>query len=251
MRTLHLALIAAMIVVPYLARSEYYVHEYSLKLTQQVPKIFNNTQSKGFRQYTTQRLRGTMWIVYSDKDTRPMIFVTELVNLSHKLSNGDQVTYKVQVNNNGYLSGPMTRVNLIGNNLSDIFNRASVVFYMDAEPSYNKGEDDEDNSLLLTCAGKGNTVRRSVKVRVYQNKDKNGTLCSSVVDLGINRIINSLSGYDAGTLGCGCHAYGHKSPTRVSSFLGHSDIVDDVASSYGTWRAQYCGSSCYPDDYFD
>ena len=50
--------------------------------------------------------------------------------------------------------------------------------------------------------------------------------------------LKTLSGYAAGTIGCGCMAYGHVSPTRMLGFWGATDIVDDVAAVHGTWTAK-------------
>ena len=81
---------------------------------------------------------------------------------------------------------------------------------MIAEPSYNIGEIDEDTSLYIMMSGKGN-INASGKIL-------------------------AASGYASGTMGCGCNAYGHKSPTRKIGKYGATDFVDDVASVYGHWR---------------
>lgn len=47
------------------------------------------------------------------------------------------------------------------------------------------------------------------------------------------------SGKVSGTLGCGCRAYGHVSPTRVAGPFGPTDWVDDVAEVDGTWSICY------------
>ena len=93
------------------------------------------------------------------------------------------------------------------------------MFYIDANPSYNVGEDDEDNSLLVVLAGKSTT------------KIANG-----------RRVLNMCRGNLAGTLGCGCMAYGHTSPTRVMGVEGPTDDVDDVAAVWGTWTMRYTRS---------
>lgn len=127
-----------------------------------------------------------------------------LRNKTHRMSNGKHVTY------DGYLDDTKTfRVVAIGNNKTDKFNTASICFFLMAEPSYNIGEFDEDTSLFVTLAGKGRL--------------KNGR-------------VKTASGSVAGTLGCGCYAYGHVSPTRVIWWYGVSDIVTDVAAVHGTWR---------------
>lgn len=127
-----------------------------------------------------------------------------LFNKTHRLSNGKHVTY------DGYLdeSKPF-RVSAIGNNRTQKFNVASICFSLMAEPNYNIGQFDEDTSLFVTLAGKG-TIR--------------------------NEQIKNAKGSVAGTLGCGCYAYGHVSPTRIIWWYGISDIVTDVAAVYGSWR---------------
>lgn len=107
----------------------------------------------------------------------------DIVNYTHKLSNGKNVTYDAYVDDEKPL-----RVVAIGNNKTKRFNVASLCFSMIAEPSYNIGEVDEDTSLYVTLAGKG--IIRNGK-------------------------IHSASGNASGTLGCGCYDYGHTSPTRL------------------------------------
>lgn len=51
--------------------------------------------------------------------------------------------------------------------------------------------------------------------------------------------IRKLGGNVSGTIGCGCSAYGHISPTRVLWFWGASSQVDDVAAVYGKWSAKF------------
>ena len=223
---------------------------YDLRMSVKVPRIYNNTESLGYRKYQAQRIVGELWLVYKDNHTRPTILVTNLVNKTHKMSNGRYVSYRVNVDNEGTQVYP--RINLIGNNKTDVFKTPSVIFYLDAEPSYNLGDDTEDNSLLVTLAGTGST--------------------STSIEKG-NRVISKLTGNLAGTLGCGCTAYGHISPTRVagpylylvndytfatilpSAFWSHYvsywsciskspdnynvPIIDDVAAVWGTWSAKY------------
>lgn len=225
---------------------ELFVNEYSLRIRQQVPRIYDNSTSLGYRKYQGQTIKGTLYIVYDmkDKNQRPRIFVDGLENRTHKMSNGKYITYKTTINNSGDLSGPITRVNLIGNNRTDVFKTASIVFYMDAEPSYNVGKDDEDNSLLCTFSGNGSSSKKKVKA-VNQTGNQ-----VRIVDYGKQLVISSVKGVDAGTLGCGCMAYGHKSPTRVAFYFGHTDIVDDVSASFGKWYLTYKSSYVVPESMF-
>ena len=215
---------------------------YTLKLKVRVPRIYDNTKSLGYRKYQWQAIVGELHITYQvncdgEEDySRPKIEVKNLVNKTHKM-NGKNITYSCLVNNDGETEGPMTRVNVIGNNKTDVFKQASVCFYMDAKPSYSIGADDEDNSLLITLGGEG-TVANCNWYPYYGYY-----CCGSQYRKYYQKIqvINKLKGYLSGTLGCGCKAYGHKSPTRVMGYDGHTDMVDDVAAVYGQWRATYKG----------
>lgn len=129
----------------------------------------------------------------------------DMVNKSHKLSNGSNVTYDAKLDYNSYFP----RFNAIGNNKTNSFKTASICFSIVAEPSYNIGELDEDTSLYITLAGKGT--------------------------IGSFGKIKAVRGYVAGTLGCGCMAYGHISPTRTIGYNGATDNVTDVASVFGIW----------------
>lgn len=105
----------------------------------------------------------------------------------------------------------LPRFNCIGSNKTEIFDVATICFSIAAEPNYNIGEMNEDNGLYVVLAGKGKISRNRLK---------------------------TMSGRVVGTIGCGCYAYGHKSPTRQLGFNGAIDVVDDVAAVYGTWSAK-------------
>lgn len=194
---------------------------YKLKMVVKVPRIYDNMTSMGYRKYQTQSIKGRLLITYPSTAKGevgyPEVRIVDLENQTHKI-NGKKITYNVTVGGDG----PFTRVNLIGSNKKNVFDVASICFYIDAEPSYNVGEDDPDNSLLCTMSGRGTTKKYKVS---GCPKD--------------TRYIKTITGNLAGTLGCGCSAYGHISPTRVAGERGASDIVDDVAAIYGTWRATY------------
>lgn len=140
-----------------------------------VPRVFDNTQSKGYRKYETEKVRG-YFKVWTDADCgEPAIEFVKLENLKHKV-NGQRVTYDCIVEN------PLWHG--IGSNRTCKFNKRSVSFQLIAEPSYAIGaEPTDDNSLILTVASSGNE--------------------------------RSLTGYVAGQQGCGCAEYGHTSPTRI------------------------------------
>ena len=188
------------------------VDEYKFTMHVYVPRIYDNTASLGYRKYKQQTVNGTLRLTYESGTVRPTITVTNLVNRSHKI-NGCNITYTTTVDSGDYV---YPRINVIGNNRTGVFKTGSIVFHVDANPSYNIGEDVEDNSLLITLAGRANT------------KVVNG-----------RRVIGTGRGNLAGTLGCGCTAYGHVSPTRVLGVEGPTDEVDDVASVWGTWAIRY------------
>ena len=217
-------------------------HVYSLKISQYVPRIYDNTESKGYRQYELQQLAGYLYFSFYKGVSRPEIFITGLYNKTHKIG-GNNITYETTVDNAGYQVYP--RVNLIGSNKTGKFNTVSCCFYVDADPSYNKGGDTEDNTLLCVFAGKGTTKTRTVKAwQEYTYKDARGKkrTGTKLVTLGKYRIINTIRGNNAGSIGCGCTEYGHISPTRVAGALAATSEVDDVAATYGTWSASYVGT---------
>lgn len=213
---------------------------YKIKMKVGVPRIYDNTKSLGYRKYQWQLLEGEMHVTYDAQADgecyleSPKIEIKNLINKTHKI-NCRNITYKCGVNNDGELEGPYTRVNVIGNNRTDVFKTASVVFYLDAEPDYNVGEDDEDNSLLITLGGFGTCANINWYPFYY--------CCGSQYRKYFQKIsvITRLKGYLSGTLGCGCRAYGHKSPTRVMGYNGPTKTVDDVAAVFGQWVAVYKG----------
>lgn len=185
---------------------------YDFKMTLQVPRIYDNMESQGYRAYQRQTIRGKMHITYDDAvPGTPSITFTGVYNVTHKV-NGKSVTYEVTTT----YETPK-RVNAIGSNSTGKFKIASVTFGIEAQPSYAIAAPDEDNSLYLTLSAKGLIGGRS---------DKGG------------KYIKSLSGSAAGSIGCACKEYGHVSPTRVMGAYGPTDLVDDIGSVFGTWSAK-------------
>ena len=88
-------------------------------------------------------------------------------------------------------------------NKTGVFKKATLSFRFQADPSYNIGTDDPDNTLILQASLTGNQFGR-------------------------------MTGYAAGQLGCGCHAYGHVSPTRTIGPDGATTMVSDIAAVKGT-----------------
>ena len=193
------------------------IDEYDLTMTLKIPRVYNNTQSLGYRKDQTQTIKGILKIIYNDEFYRPTFEITDLINKTHKI-NGRNITYEVLVDNDGEYVFP--RFNYIGDNRTEKFKKAKIILYFDANPNYNIGEDEPDNSLLVTLSGYGSSSKSSKYGDVY--------------------IVKRLSGFVTGTLGCGCTAYGHKSPTRVVGPNGPLyDYVDDVSPILGKWKAKF------------
>lgn len=193
---------------------------YTFKMAVKTPRVYDNMQSKGYRKYRIDKLYGELHLTYpADGTGGAEISVKNLKNRSYKVG-GNYVTYETYLDEDKVCP----RVNLIGSNKTGIFKKPSVAFALVCDPSYNVGEMDEDNTLYITLSGSG-TVRKCKNTR--------------------EQLIKSMSGYLSGTLGCGCSAYGHMSPTRVNGAYGPiCDMVDDVAAVWGTWKAIYRHSTC-------
>lgn len=132
--------------------------------------------------------------VESEGDGEPVLTFSRLTNKNHKV-NGRNVEYEV-------FDIDSVAWHLVGSNRTGCFNTPSVCWWMMCEPDYNIGDDGEDNTLVVELAGRGSG--------------------------------RWLRGSVAGTLGCGCRAYGHVSPTRIFG----SGAVVDTAAVYGTWKAK-------------
>lgn len=171
---------------------------WELTLTVRVPRIYDNTESLGYRKYQTQKIRG-YFTVQQMPYAEPVILFCSLENRTHKI-NGKPVTYDAWIDDEG---GTMWHV--IGNNRTGVFKTRSVALKLWAEPSYAIGpEPTEDNSLILVLSGYGNSSG------------------------------NRITGYVAGQIGCGCKEYGHVSPTRIWG----TDRVVDTAAVFGKWYAK-------------
>ena len=200
------------------------VDGFKFQMALKVPRIYDNNSSKGYRKYQAQKLEGEMYLIYRNGET-PEVVITNLVNKTQKMSNGAKIKYSCTIDPEKVY--PV--VNYIGNNKTGKFNVGSIVFYLDADPNYNKGEDDPDNSLLVTIAGKSTTTK------CYMSE----WLGKAYKYLGWYYEYRTFSGYVAGTLGCGCYAYGHTSPTRVAGACGPTRTVSDVAAVWGSWKATH------------
>lgn len=182
------------------------VDTYKFTMNLKVPRIYDNMASKGYRKLQPQRLVGDLQFVYKDDGT-VKIRVKNLVNKSHKIG-GNRISYVCYEYPYDY-HDPL--VVGIGSNKTGKFKQGGAEFAFQADPSYNIGAVDEDNTLILELSGYG-TLKGDV--------------------------LKNLKGAVKGQIGCGCMAYGHISPTRL--FLGWlTDYVHDVAPLYGTFHAQF------------
>lgn len=189
---------------------------YKLKMRLKVPRVYNNTQSLGYRKPQSQLLEGYLLVTYKDEDSRPSFAISNLYNKTHKI-NGVCVKYTTYISESTF-----PRLNVIGDNKTEKFSRPTMVLGIEADPSYNIGDLTEDNTLILTLSGFGTTK----KIGGYQ-------------------VVKSVSGNAAGQLGCGCMAYSHVSPTRLWWWYGPVlDMTDDVAAVYGTWRIGFLERVC-------
>ena len=182
---------------------------FDVTLSLNVPRVYQNEQSQGYRKIQRQTVKGEMTWEYGADGRISDVRFSGFVNRTHVMSNGRNVTYDVDIDR--LVSTP--RFNLIGSNKTGVFKTPSVSFFLVMEPSYNIGALDEDNALYVMLSGKGTTA--------------------------VQGNVKTLTGNVAGTIGCGCTAYGHKSPTRVIGEFGATDNVDDVAAVYGTWKAVF------------
>lgn len=182
------------------------VDTYAFRLNLKVPRIYDNSKSLGYRKLQSQRITGELQLIYSD-DGEVKIRVNNLVNGSHRI-NGRKITYTYY---DYPYEGHEPLVVAIGNNGTGKFRDCGVEFAFQAEPSYNIGAVDEDNTLILELSGYG-------KIK--------------------NDVLRNIRGTVKGQIGCGCKAYGHVSPTRL--YLGFvSDVVYDIAPLYGTFSASF------------
>lgn len=184
-------------------------------MTLKVPRTYDNMQSRGYRKYQPQRVEGTMYIVYSADGSGQGSYVqlTGLVNKTHKI-NGANVRYETLVDD--------IKLGYIGSNRTGTFKVPFLSFAMDANPSYNVGTDEPDNTLVLEVSGYGTS--KTMTWQGYKNV----------------RYINKIVGTVAGNLGCGCRSYGHKSCTRTAGWYGPTDEVVDIAAIRGgSWSAKW------------
>lgn len=132
------------------------VDTYSFKMNLKVPRIYDNMASLGYRKLESQRLVGELQFIYSD-DGSVNVKVKNLKNRTHKV-NGipiSYVCYDFPYDNHKPL------VVGIGSNRTGRFKQGGAEFAFQADPSYNIGAVDEDNTLILELSGYG-TIRGGV-----------------------------------------------------------------------------------------
>jgi hypothetical protein len=147
-----------------------------------VPRVYDNTESKGYRKIQPQMLVGYVYVDKNlgDNEVEPLIKTYNLVNKTHKVA-GSYVTYR---DSTAY--DVMWRYT--GSNKTGVFKNVNLMFSLDLDPSYNIGADEPDNTLIITLSGYGSS--------------------ESIIRGGVT-----------GHIGCGCTANGHVSPTRTLGCL--------------------------------
>ena len=195
---------------------------YSFSLWLKVPQVINNTTSQGERRYKSQKIIGTMYVKWNVDDSFTLVF-ENLENKNFKVG-GYNVTYEGFEDRNTFY----TRYTYTGSNRTNTFTKPELCFFLELLPSYAIGGNNEDNSFYLLLSGAGtSTIKKAYGAR----------------------IATRIHGYAAGSQGCGCSAYSHKSPTRIASVCGPSERVLDVVATWGTWTAKWkqridCGGLC-------
>ena len=182
------------------------VDTYKMTMRLRVPRIYDNMQSLGYRRYQPQRFVGELSLIYrstGDVDVQ----VNGLTNRTHRI-NGKFITYECSEWPYGDFQNMAIAV---GNNRTLKFNQGGIDVAFVADPSYNIGGLEEDNTLMLRMSGMGS--------------------------IGLTGL-RSMRGSVTGRIGCGCSSYGHISPTRIwHSYV--TGIVTDVAPVYGTFTLRF------------
>ena len=187
------------------------IYKFSMHL--KIPRVYENTQSQGYRQYQWQTVEGELRVQYDEAQSeRPTVEASNVVNRTY-IVGGKRLIYIPMPD-----EGKFPKVNLIGSNKKSVFKTPSISIPLCLYPSYNINDKvTEDNSLFVDLGGTGTTSKKKVKG------------C---------QVINSMKGAVTGRLGCSCTDYGHMSPTRVAGYKGPvEDQIDDVAAVWGSWKA--------------
>lgn len=225
MRNLAIMLIAATCLCGRAMPAEgesYVVDSYDFYMRLKIPAIKNNLDSLGSRELKWQRIYGTVHIGYVSPQSEPVVWLDGLYNRDYKIG-GKNVTYQPAVTK--------ASLHAIGSNLTQKFKVVMPSMEMTLNPSYNIGDDEPDNTLILKLAGDGSAKK--------------------------------MTGYVTGDVGCGCYAYGHTSPTRIVywpwvssryvSYYGRwfYPCVVDIAPTYGRFVMKFRERGCGPVELTD
>ena len=183
------------------------VDTYSFTMKPNVPRVYNNMESLGYRRYQPQTLKGELLFIYAGPG-ETVVKVKGLYNKTHKV-NGKPVTYECE---DWPYEDKWVLVVGVGSNKTLKFTQGGASFAFVASPSYNISDIlNEDNTLMLELSGHG-------KLK--------------------GDILKTLRGSVRGKMGCSCMDFGHTSPTRL--FLGYlTSYVHDVAPVDGTFSASF------------
>lgn len=176
MNRITMFVLAASVLLPTFSNT--IIDTYRFKMVLNVPRIYDNMQSKGYRKYQKQTIQGELKFIYDDENGSK-VEVYGLENKTHKIS-GRRITYECSeypYDDNMFLSVGL------GSNKTLKFNQSGVRFSFVADPSYNIGEVDEDNSLYLELSGHGRLRSKSM----YRSL-----------------VMDTLKGSVTGRIGCGC-----------------------------------------------
>jgi len=128
---------------------------WELSMTLNVPRVYDNAQSEGYRKYQTQKLSGCFTVSANDVG-EPTLSFCSLENKTHKVG-GEKVRYSAEAED--------VKWHVIGSNKTGKFDVRSVSISLVAEPDYAKGEvPTEDNSLVVVLSGKGKSKSLSGNV---------------------------------------------------------------------------------------
>lgn len=179
------------VILPSICDAESLVYQFKMRLC--VPRVYDNMQSNGYRKRQMQLIVGYVTVdkLSESEYSEPCVFVYDIVNKTHKVGNANVTYDDVEASD--------VMWHYIGNNKTGVFKNTCIKFNLDLDPSYNIGDDEPDNTILIQVSGTGSSERL-------------------------------IRGSVTGQIGCGCKEYGHVSPTR--DIKGN---VRDTAPLYGTF----------------
>lgn len=209
MTTIKKTLLALMMLSSSMLYARTYVDVYDVAMKLHMPRVYDNTKSKGYRKYQAQTITGKLYLTYSDDDSISSMCFGKFVNQTHKI-NGKSVTYEVFLEEDS-----LSNFSWCGNNKTGVFKQPNCNFVMQMVPSYKIGDQMLDD-VHLSVACTSSTVKNV--------KHSSGKVVP---------VAHYLKGYCTGQIGCNCREWGHMSPTRTWCIWGPSCYVTDVASVCG------------------